>query len=427
MRIWIIKTGGPVPWLPEEAGQRLFRAGQFEAGLRAAGHETLWFSSTFEHRTKSHRAVPANTLILPDPEGPQMVFLGSPGYRRNIGPARFRDHWIAARNWRRVAEGLPRPDAIFCAWPTIELSAGAVDFGQRHGVPVILDIRDLWPDVIYERLGKLPLAGSLLGRHWLVPYERMTARALRGAAALTGVGRGMVEWAQERVGRSPEACARDRHFYQSQPDPVATATRGDELRAFWRGHGIEVDAPVFRIVWGGGLYPSIDAQTLFDALDRMPVDLRARTEVLVCGQGPLRPAFEAAAARLPFLKLVDWVPHAQLMGILRHADAGLMNYFDRFDFRRSVPNKVVDYAAAGLPIITGVKGELARLAGDSGAVVPYEVGDAASLSAAIERIRAEAAGRPRGTGPSRALFDAHFESAVVMWEFAAFVETLARS
>ena len=426
MLIWVTKVGGPVPWLPDEADQRLFRAGQFDKGLREAGHKTLWFSSTFEHRSKRQRSVPADTVVRPHPDGPEMVFLRSPGYQRNFGFARFRDHWVQAWAWRRIAETLPRPDAIFCAYPTIELSAAAVDFGRKHGVPVIVDIRDLWPDVIYERLGKLPLAGRLLQRRWLIPYERLSNRALGGAAALTGVGRGMVEWAQDRSGRSAEACARDRHFYQSQPDPVETATRGEDLRSFWRGYGIDVDAPIFRIVWGGGLYPSIDAKTLFDGLALLPEMVRARTEVVVCGSGPLRPAFEEAAGRFPFIKLVDWAPHAQLMGILRHADAGLMNYFDRFDFRRSVPNKVVDYAAAGLPIITGVKGELAALAGDSGAVVPYEIGDPGSMCAAIERIHASANPRTRGTGPSRALFERHFESARVMQEFVDFVANIAR-
>ena len=426
MLIWVIKVGGPVPWLPSEADQRLFRAGQFEAGLREAGHKTIWFSSTFEHRSKSQRPVPPNIVFRPHPDGPDMVFIESPGYQRNFGLKRFQDHRIQARVWRRIAEALPCPDVIFCAYPTIELSAAAVDFGIERNVPVIVDIRDLWPDVIYDRLGKLPFFGRLLQQRWLLPYERLSNRALRNAAALTGVGKGMVAWAQERSGRSIEACAWDRHFYQSQPDPLMTAERGEKLRSFWRRHRIEVDASVFRIIWGGGLYPSIDAKTLFDGLDLLPERIRMQIEVVICGSGPLRPMFEEAAGRLPFIKLVDWVPHTQLMGILQYADAGLMNYYNRFDFQRSVPNKVVDYAAAGLPIITGVKGELATLAGDSGAVVPYEVGDPKSMCATVKKIFATANVAKRGTSPSRKLFEQHFESTQLMGQFADFVETLVR-
>lgn len=426
MLIWNIKVSEPVPWLCEEADQRLFRAGVFEKALRECGHQTLWFSSTFAHLKKTHRNVPQNQIFRPHPDGPEMVFLGSPGYHTNMGFARFHDHWVQARTWRRLAPTLPRPDLIFCAYPTLDLCAAAVDYGQAHEVPVVIDVRDLWPDVIYERLGRLPLVGRLARRRWLLPYERMSARALRNATALTGVGRGMVEWAQDRAHRPADACARDRHFYQSQPDPIKTAAKGEVLRGFWRDRGIDVDAPVVRIVWAGTLFPSVDAQTLFDGLTLLPKPLRARTEIVICGQGPLLPAFERAAAHLPMIRLMGWVPAKQLMGLLMHSDAGLMNYFNRFDFQRAIPNKVVDYTAAGLPLITGVEGELTKLAGDSGAVVHYTVGNPASMAAALEFIHAHASPSYRAAGPSRRLFEDNFEARHVMQAFTAFVEDLAK-
>lgn len=425
MLIWNIKVSEPVPWLSEEADQRLFRAGVFEKALREAGHQTLWFSNIFAHRSKSHRHVPQNQVVRPHPDGPEMVFLESPGYRSNMGFARFRDHWVQARAWRRLAPTLPRPDLIFCAYPTLDLCAAAVDYGQAHDVPVVIDVRDLWPDVIYERLRRLPLVGRLARRRWLLPYERMSDRALRDATALTGVGKGVVQWAQDRAQRPAENCARDRHFYQSQPDPIKTAARGGDLRGFWRERGIDVDAPVVRIVWGGTLFPSMDAQTLFDGLALLPAPLQARTEIVICGQGPLRPAFEKAAAHLPMIRLIDWVPAEQLMGLLMHSDAGLMNYLNRFDFQRAIPNKVVDYAAAGLPIITGVQGELTALAGESGAVVPYSVRDPVSMAAALEHVHAHATPGHRAPGPTRRLFDDNFEAQHVMRAFIAFIEDLA--
>jgi glycosyltransferase involved in cell wall biosynthesis len=425
MRIWNIKVSEPVPWLPEEADQRFFRAGLFEKALREAGHQTLWFSNTFAHNDKSHRNVLANSVVKPHPEGPDMVFLKSPGYRVNMGMARFYDHWVQARAWRRLAVKLPRPDLILCAYPTLDLCAAVVEYGQKNGIPVVIDVRDLWPDVIYERLGKMHLLEKLAGRRWLWPYEHMSTYALRHATALTGVGRGMVEWAQERSGRTRQACARDRHFYQSQPDPIKTASRGEDLREFWQTQGIDVDAPVVRIVWGGTLFPSIDAKTLFDGLALLPERLRERTEILICGTGPLRAVFEAASTHLPQIKLVDWVPPTHLMGLLMYSDAGLLNYFDRFDFRRAIPNKVVDYAAAGLPIITGIQGELRNLAGDRRAIVPYTVGDPASMAAALEDIHTIAASAKRSIGPSRRLFDEHFESSKLMQEFVEFIENLA--
>ena len=52
-----------------------------------------------------------------------------------------------------------QPDIVFCCLPTLELAEKSVQFGQKINAPVIVDIRDLWPDlypklrVNYDRLG----------------------------------------------------------------------------------------------------------------------------------------------------------------------------------------------------------------------------------------------------------------------------------
>ena len=47
---------------------------------------------------------------------------------------------------------MPRPDLILCSYPTIELSVEAVRYGRTHGIPVVLDVRDLWPDIVLDLL-----------------------------------------------------------------------------------------------------------------------------------------------------------------------------------------------------------------------------------------------------------------------------------
>ena len=227
MHVWVIKTGGPVPYLPNEIGERLFRAGQFDAALRAAGHTSVWFSSQFEHKRKVQRDVPANQLWQPRPDAPQMVFLASCSYRRNISMARFISHWQLRRAFEAQTKTLAKPDVIFCAYPTLDLAAAAVAYGKVQGIPVVLDIRDLWPDVIYERLQATPVIGRFVPRNWLIPYERMARFAVQNAAAITGVATGMVTWAQERFDRPAAACLPDKGIYQSQPEPAPEHAQGD--------------------------------------------------------------------------------------------------------------------------------------------------------------------------------------------------------
>ena len=43
---------------------------------------------------------------------------------------------------------------IYVSYPIIEYAASAVKYGIKNHVPVIVDIRDLWPDIFNHNLPK---------------------------------------------------------------------------------------------------------------------------------------------------------------------------------------------------------------------------------------------------------------------------------
>ena len=47
-----------------------------------------------------------------------------------------------------------KPDIILTSIPSIELSKVAVKYANKFNIPIVLDIRDLWPDVFFEILPK---------------------------------------------------------------------------------------------------------------------------------------------------------------------------------------------------------------------------------------------------------------------------------
>ena len=51
MKIWIVTIGEP---LPIEKNKRLHRSGILMTYLQRAGHEVVWWTSTFEHVSKVH-------------------------------------------------------------------------------------------------------------------------------------------------------------------------------------------------------------------------------------------------------------------------------------------------------------------------------------------------------------------------------------
>lgn len=416
MRIWVIKTGEPVPHLPAEAGDRLFRAGLMAQTLHERGHSVTWWTAQFHHQLKIMRDVIPSTPLHPNPNGPEMIFLPSRGYTSHLSPKRFLDHRDVRRAFTALASDQLRPDVIVCAWPTIDLAFAATEFGRAHGVPVVLDIRDLWPDIFYERITAktgLPFKG------YFIPWERMGRKAMQNADAVISITEGILEWGQQRFARDKNA--RDRVFYQSQ-----SASPFTEDLAYWTDKGVDLDAPKTRLIWAGTLISDLDIQTLLNAIEGLPIRAAKELEFIFCGSGDLAPRIEEMAARLPHVVFGGWASQGALAALYQRSHIGMMCYLDRFDFQLSIPNKVADFTRFSLRILTNLGGEMERVLGPEDLLIRYPTGDIDALRTKLIEI-AEDPETYRATAPhARGLFDRLFDAGTVMPEFAEYIEQIAK-
>src|SRR4029078_4519190 len=122
----------------------------------------------------------------------------SPGYRRNVSFERLRMYRVLERRFRQLAARETPPDLIVAAMPSLEWASAASDYGRARGVPVVIDVRDLWPDVFLNAFpkGTRKLGGLLLSR-----YDRVARRVCTRATALTAVSRSYLDWALKKTGR----------------------------------------------------------------------------------------------------------------------------------------------------------------------------------------------------------------------------------
>jgi glycosyltransferase involved in cell wall biosynthesis len=336
-----------------------------------------WWTSDFDHWKKQHLFSEDRVVTI----GPNFVLrlLHGCGYSTNVSPSRLLDHWQIARKFTAQADKLPPPDIILCSLPSLELAAASVRYGRKNGVPVAIDVRDLWPDIF------VPLAPWVLrplARLALTPYFQMARASLKGADAILAINDGFIQWGVDRASR--ERTSRDRAFSMAYPSQAPSLQEQERARTYWRQHGILGSPNEFNVVFAG----TVGRQFEFDAVISAAKKL-ASSEIrfIICGTGDLLTSVESKARGLSNVLLPGWLGASEIWTLMRLGHIGLAPYHDEMSFTHSLPNKSLEYLAAGLPVISSLPGALERLLKEHDCGQTYPNNDSAALTASLWELR----------------------------------------
>jgi glycosyltransferase involved in cell wall biosynthesis len=263
--IWILVVGEPLPL--DGPDERLLRAGLLANCLVGRGHKVTWWTSAFDHRRKTFRDAPECVLA----DGIEFRLLKGSGYRRNVSFRRVRDQREVAREFaRRAPLEAELPDVLFVAYPTVELADAAETYAAGADRPLVVDVRDLWPDIFADLVPPF-LRG--LAKVGLMGMTKQSSKVLRRATAITAITESFVDWGVERAGRTRGP--NDRAFplaYDHTPLSSRELLVAEETL---RNRGIRLSSERARVVFTGSLGKQFDFDTVFEAADKvrdLPVD-----------------------------------------------------------------------------------------------------------------------------------------------------------
>ena len=270
---------------------------------------------------------------------------------------------------------LGRPHVVYASSPHLLAGVAGWALARVRRTRFVLEIRDLWPIVLVEM-------GQLSDNSQLYRVLKALERFLyRRADAIVVMARGV-----ERVLVEDEGVPQDKvHFVPNGADPadfVAPLPKA-RLRTRYR-----LDGLVFAYTGAHG--PANGLDLVLDAAAAVLKDL-PDVRFLLVGDGVAKPGLQSrvAAERLDNVCFKDPVPKEEMAALLGAADVGLHVLADVPLFRYGVsPNKLFDYMASGLPVLTNTGGEVAELVRESGGGVAVEPQD---LETGIRRLAAAGA------------------------------------
>jgi glycosyltransferase involved in cell wall biosynthesis len=301
----------------------------------------------------------------------------------------------------RLAQAEPWDTVIASSTP-LTVALPALWEQRRRGTPFLFEMRDPWPE--------LPRALGLRAPLVLGAMDRLADAACRRAARVVALSEGMAAIARvrgaARVAVIPQGADLDLfgpHLALWRPE----AARSREVLAVYAGahgraNGLEL------LVQAAGILASRG---------------EARLRLLLVGEGGEKPALMRAAAGLSNVTFLDPMPKRDLGRLFAGAQVGLLCLAPVAEFAGAVaPNKLVDFLAAGLPVLSNLPGEVAELLATHGAGETIGARDAAALADALTRLADRPARRRAMGGAARLLAVRRFDRRLLAARFVAEVE-----
>lgn len=258
-----------------------------------------------------------------------------------------------------------RPDVVVATSPPLFAAVAGLGIAGGFRAPLVLDVRDLWPDAIFA-LGQMrqPAFRWSLRRVERILYRKSSAVV----AASPGFRQTILERGGRRVVVIPNGADLEL-FSPGPPDP--------QLREAWGWDG------KFVVLYAGTLGMAHGLRAVLDAAELLS-DLPVRFALV--GDGAERAPLEdeARGRGLSNVQFVPIQPRDRMPALYRSADICLVALGPAPLFERFIPSKVFEIMACGRPMIAAVSGEALSIASAAGAAIPTQPGSGPMLAKAVK-------------------------------------------
>lgn len=408
MVIWIICEGEP---LPSDKGEvRLRRMGLLSEILIQEGHEVHWFSSSFHHYKKEQRSMEDEDIVVDNKLNIHLLY--SKGYKRNISLERIVHHRKIAKKFLTNSKNYEKPDVILATMAPLELSEAAVKFATENSVPVIIDIRDLWPE-IYKEL--VPKWGKFLVKPYIRQSQKKLRNTLLNSTSLIGVTEKFLKYGQNLINEMRE---NDKVYYTSYP-PLNIGS-DERLNIDWLGNDIQSSDFIVTFMGNFGkqfvLNPIIEAAELLKDYKDI--------KFVLCGNGEKLNSIKKSTPHLPNLFLPGWIGKGEITSLLSASSIGLAPYRESINFTHNIPNKFGEYLSFSLPILLSVDGNMAELANEYNCGLLYK--NSHDLKKHILALYRDEKLRISMSENANRLYNRKFNSEIVYKEMSDFIVNIGR-
>jgi glycosyltransferase involved in cell wall biosynthesis len=134
------------------------------------------------------------------------------------------------------------------------------------------------------------------------------------------------------------------------------------------------DRAQLTVVYVGLLNPSRGLDTLLEAAALVSIERPGRIKIRIAGSGKHEDHLREKMRSLNLgdvVEMLGWVDHSQIRNLLACADVGIVPHYYCSHWNNTIPNKIFDYMAESIPVLTSNAVPAKRIVEETGAGLVY--------------------------------------------------------
>jgi glycosyltransferase involved in cell wall biosynthesis len=305
-----------------------------------------------------------------------------------------------------IGLGVKKVDLVWGTSPPIFQGLTAWALARLKHVPLLFEIRDLWP--------AFAVAVGVLKNPTLIKLSEWLERFLYHRADLVIVNSpGFIQHVRSRGARRVELVPNGTDNAMFNPEVDGTPFR--------QANGLD---DKFVALYAGAHGLSNDLGVLLEAAKR----LHSREDIVIVflGDGKDKPALQEEAARegVNNVLFLPPIPKLEMPTALAAAGTCIAILKPVEMYKTTYPNKVFDYMASGKPVVLAIDGVIREVIENAGAGISVPPGDPEALAAAILRLADNPELAHRMGQQARDYVETHFDRAELASKFLDYMDLL---
>ncbi|AFK03207.1 glycosyl transferase group 1 [Emticicia oligotrophica DSM 17448] len=371
--IWIIDPYSELP-------NKNWRKGRYFSmaeHLSNAGYNILIWISNFSHKDKKNiielegdekfRIVPTSYKKI------SYVVIVASEYNEHISLKRILYEYYFSKNLKLAAENFIIPDLVILKDPSLFIFPFIKSKIINKDTKIIFDIIDLWPE-LFELF--VPSFFRSFSKLIFAPLYKVRSNYHKIANGFVAVAPDYLQ-----INKNNKKAPSEVIFWGVDYDEIEKIRKQPDNRIVSKYLNVKEETRLWGI-YAGTLGSNYDINCLIEAANILKIKT-PNLDIIIAGSGPLQGYIlnKIDEYELYNVKFIGSVPTLDLYHILAYCDFGFSTYLSKSTV--SMPIKVYDYFAFGLPIINSLQRHLGEIVKKEKVGVQYLAGDPSSMSEAV--------------------------------------------